>query len=121
VIRTEEEAKTKWCPFVRFGWGDVRNSAPGINRCGSGDGEMSESKCIGSACMAWRWQEVNSQGVYRPAGEVAWIWAGERYAQEPTRPEWMASFWTWDKKTGVWRSGSEVTGLGFCGLAERSQ
>lgn len=45
---TEDEAKTKWCPFVRSGdrgaiyqdtaKGDV---APGI-------------ACIGSVCMAWR-------------------------------------------------------------------
>lgn len=32
---TEEEAKTKWCPFAR------------IDIC-----------CIGSRCMAWRWEKA---------------------------------------------------------------
>jgi hypothetical protein len=32
---TEDEAKTKWCPQA----------------------EHRDWKCIGSACMAWRWEE----------------------------------------------------------------
>jgi hypothetical protein len=39
---TEEEAKTKWCPFTRNG------GEAGCNRVAS-------TECIGSACMAWRW------------------------------------------------------------------
>jgi hypothetical protein len=35
---TEDEAKTKWCPFARTRLIDV-----------------SSDKCIGSDCMAWRW------------------------------------------------------------------
>lgn len=45
---TEEEAKTKWCPFSRF-----YSTTGAFNR--SGDGIDRASKCIGSGCMAWRW------------------------------------------------------------------
>lgn len=50
----ESHARTKWCPFVRWHFGDPRNAGPGINRSGSGDGTMPETLCIGSDCMAWR-------------------------------------------------------------------
>ena len=44
---TEEEAKTKWCPFARSG-----NEA-GCNRNGE-NGFAVAPHCIGSGCMAWR-------------------------------------------------------------------
>ena len=57
---TEEEAKTKWCPFARGEQHSGGNRAP----YGSpGDGPLEEDytsemamryPCIGSACMAWR-------------------------------------------------------------------
>ena len=46
---TEEEAKTKWCPFVRFTPPSERSSWE-TNRPSGING----SSCIGSACMAWR-------------------------------------------------------------------
>jgi hypothetical protein len=55
---TEEEAKTKWCPFVRAG------SALGgylSNRI-EGNGVPS-TLCIGSACMAWRWGAMYTFGT----------------------------------------------------------
>lgn len=46
---TEDEAKTKWCPFaIASGKRFAINRAP--------EGEINNScKCLGTACMAWRW------------------------------------------------------------------
>lgn len=57
MTMTEADAKTKWCPFSRFGVIDT--VAP--NRFGAGsEGSFAEiaCRCIGSACMAWRKRET---------------------------------------------------------------
>jgi hypothetical protein len=53
---SEEEAKTKWCPFVRA---TTNNGTASWNRGSDAPLEASElitrsTRCIGSACMAWR-------------------------------------------------------------------
>lgn len=45
---TEDEAKTKWCPFTRVG---EQASGAAENRP---DGSYN---CIASGCMAWRWAQ----------------------------------------------------------------
>ena len=61
MIATEEEAKKKWCPFVRSG---LVNGAS-VNR-NLEDVETSfiswdgENTCLGSKCMMWRW--VDGEG-----------------------------------------------------------
>lgn len=56
---TEDEAKTKWCPFARVG--SFATGLGSINRGAHADGIVrrstlpDEAMCIGSACMAWRW------------------------------------------------------------------
>jgi len=46
---TEDDAKTKWCPWARAplhgGVGHIAINRP--ERC--------DSRCIASGCMAWRW------------------------------------------------------------------
>ena len=56
---TEDEAKMKWCPFVRNlpgdpdgkGGADVPAHLSAYNRL---NGTVAIGACIGSSCMAWR-------------------------------------------------------------------
>jgi hypothetical protein len=47
---TEDEAKTKWCPFVRA---QLTEGEPSYNATP----EARVGQCIASGCMAWRWGE----------------------------------------------------------------
>lgn len=60
---TEQEAKTKWCPMFRASLGITPAGEREVidNR---NDGEAS-TRCIGSACMAWRW---TGEGKPEPNG-----------------------------------------------------
>ena len=61
---TEDEAKTKWCPFVRVMALDPRNGGnPAINRQ-----DYDNFNCIGPACMAWRWNDT-SEWIARAEAE----------------------------------------------------
>lgn len=69
-MMTEDEAKTKWCPFARLATPDG-----GVNRWKQSLPEDEPyalnpvpCRCIGHACMAWRWQEVS--GPFPSAVEV---------------------------------------------------
>lgn len=88
-MMTEEEAKTKWCPFasarvVRWDvnaiWGDPPTNA-----------------CIASACMAWRWR------VMTPAERSQAI--GHQTRLGDTFDEAVSKVNRWDGKDG------------YCGLA----
>jgi hypothetical protein len=63
---TEDEAKTKWCPFARVA---LRNKEGAVstafNRQENSKNEASAvGLCIGSACMAWRGLKADDAGGY---------------------------------------------------------
>ena len=62
----ESEAKTKWCPFVRL-TDDFGDNRP------SGGAAETFLTCIGSECMAWRWEvsptELARRGQQQNLGE----------------------------------------------------
>lgn len=91
-MTTENEAKTKWCPFSRTGI-YAGDGAVAVNRHCSDDMKdvrdrlLSENtRCLGSGCMAWRWAGTPhlKQWGYIP-GEPETVPSLE--AQEKTRPE----------------------------------
>lgn len=65
---TEEEASTQWCPFIR-----VFEGKDGEQYSNRPDGGTSNSYCIGSACMAWRWNAISTMEKPDPADDR---WAG---------------------------------------------
>ena len=60
MTMTEEDAKTKWCPFARVGVGADYQTPTSVNRgwVPKAD-QLPEEKhlvcCIASSCAAWRW------------------------------------------------------------------
>jgi hypothetical protein len=85
---TEEEAKTKWCPYARVqverqgyigGTGGSNHALAGVNRLL--DASVRNADCLGSACMAWRKVNVN----VGPPREPEWIAKG--YCGLAGRPE----------------------------------
>ena len=67
---TEDQAKTKWCPMVRyvparkFSFGRIKVA---VNRwLDSDETQLSPmpSCCIGSDCMAWRWECTGAVGYF---------------------------------------------------------
>lgn len=53
-MKTEQEARECWCPFVRYAYGAGKNSSG--NRTDAAD-DKQRYNCIASDCMAWRWAE----------------------------------------------------------------
>lgn len=94
---TEDEAKNKWCPFARVAsLDDDREDVSARNRW-SRDGEtkwgpVAGAACIGSACMAWQW---------------------EQEANQPALLDWAHG----DMAAPAPPSTRQSTVAGFCGLA----
>lgn len=93
---TEEEAKTRWCPFVRLtadGPGEWHtNRDPSLP---SSPGDTQAYRCIASACMAWR---TRQRSVLRTEP-----WPEKDTTAAPSVP--------------AGRYGADVVTEGYCGLA----
>lgn len=100
---TEKEATEKWCPFTRY----VSDKGEAINRWGLGTDKSLNpilARCIGSACMAWKWAEHEEfeyryAQMNRPEGE-GWV----PYSDAPTNCAWKRPHY--------------AARAGFCGLTE---
>lgn len=111
---TEQEAKTKWCPFARFKFAST-SDGPACNREGGPSiGEdtggtnpwlLSGTRCIGSACMAWRWDKRCVEHIRQATRP-----AGEGWAEAPTSMN-LGEF----PEERAWQKDMPATG--FCGLA----
>ena len=73
---TEDEAKTKWCPFVRIG--SSFSGLGALNRDVTGR-DVEKSNCIASGCMAWRRDEV-AMLRHRRTGSVRPVEPGHVYS-----------------------------------------
>jgi len=75
---TEEEAKKKWCPFVRQ---SATFDGYGLSYNRSANSPSLAAPCIGSACMAWRSVEDEWS---RRAADVEYAHSGRRLAVTST-------------------------------------
>lgn len=63
---TEEEAKTKWCPFARVAGQYDAEGAVAYNRIIGMENNRVETRltrCLASQCMAWQWREMPNHAV----------------------------------------------------------
>lgn len=104
MAMTEEEAKTKWCPFVR-----ITPESEGFHPTSNREQPMLKtndagviSMCIGSHCMAWRWSR-------RGMVEVP---------EKTFGPE-AKSIMSASDAALLKQDGTPVPDLGYCGLAGR--
>ena len=101
----EDEAKTKWCPFVR---------TPVGNRDQDELRKAAKFPCIGSACMAWRTVVTKPKQI---------TWDEDRNPGDPEHPRHHGYELIDDRSlrspsVTVWRLKNEPPPFqGYCGLA----
>jgi hypothetical protein len=55
---TEDEAKTKWCPFYRLIPETEFDEGLDNRLIGLKEENLLSSRCLASECMAWRWDTL---------------------------------------------------------------
>lgn len=77
---TEDEAKTKWCPFVRHAVvsSGLAGGSPmvSINRPTANGPQDQQLNCVASGCMAWRWGRVEGEVMAATVDHVASVSPG---------------------------------------------
>lgn len=106
---TEDEAKTKWCPFARpaavapHDCGEVRGNR---NMDGAVD---TGALCIASQCMAWRWSDAKRTAAFLDAVQA--------HMKASSSPNFAKSTQAVYAERGREFENSE----GYCGLAGRPE
>ena len=54
-LKTEDEAKLTWCPYMRISNYDEDSGSVAINRWPEIDGGVSDCRCDASECSQWLW------------------------------------------------------------------
>jgi hypothetical protein len=99
---TEEEAKSKWCPFVRF----AMHEGDGTGAANRADIDMPHwNRCCASDCMAWRWSE--------PKRTAAFLEAVQKHMQGQDKPNFNTATQAVYAEIG----GQFARVEGHCGLA----
>lgn len=117
-MHTEDEAKKKWSPHVRW-MHYVRNDGAPMamnNRASKNDfleitpGCDPKNTCIGSACMAWRWAGPQVQEQLIDSKDYA--------AKDAAKAEgWRYEVSYDDGKDLFIKALSDAPNVGFCGLS----
>lgn len=101
VMLTEEEAKKKWCPFVRHegdkggSWNRTVSAMKRIFGWDGGNPYPEETcNCIASECMAWR---------FKP----------HEWKHKAHGGDWIDT----QETDGYGRKGEKLPTVGYCGLA----
>lgn len=88
---TEQQAGTLWCPMSRVGI-VAGEHAVAVNRHGNPGAIEEESRCLGSACMFWRWVGLKADPAHAAAvaklmreGNVAHPKAAKMVADDPEK------------------------------------
>lgn len=115
-MMTEDEAKTKWCPFARF---TSASNSPSSNRWRKSLPEDEPyalnpvpCRCIGHACMAWRWQPLLADDAFVAAVAKAANTLGDK---SPSHTKAVKHVRENRAEYGL----PTKPFLGFCGLASK--
>lgn len=117
MMVTVEEAKTRWCPFARTGINGssgavaVNRSVEPVDRRTDGPYSVyDETRCIGTACLAWRWGAPESEVIETPTDKPP---AGEGWKKSSKLMPQHGGEAVWERRRPNRR--------GFCGLSGPSR
>lgn len=88
MLMTEKDAAEKWCPAARV---FAVKKGPFWDNRGENEDHPTWTKCLGSGCMAWRWDRrvdpptCHWHSVNLPLG-----------SPEPERPANVPASWVWE-------------------------